>query len=47
LLACPSCLQPEAVRAAVEAVTSEPLDRLGEALQNFSWEFESKVGPGT
>lgn len=36
-------VQPEAIRAAVEAVASEPLEHLGEALQGFTWEFESKV----
>ncbi|KAI3425184.1 hypothetical protein D9Q98_008953 [Chlorella vulgaris] len=33
---------PEAVRAAVEAVVSQPLDAVGDALQGFTWEFESK-----
>ena len=41
-------LQPEAVRAAIDAVLAQPLDALGEALQGFTWEFESKAsGAGT
>ena len=38
--------QPEAVRAAIDAVLARPLDQLGDALAGFAWEFESKVGAG-
>lgn len=40
----PPTPQPEAVRAAIQEIVRQPLDRLGEALQGFTWEFESKVG---
>jgi hypothetical protein len=31
------------VRAAVEAIVSQPLDKLGDALKGFTWQFEAKV----
>lgn len=40
---CPAPVQPEAVRAAIDAVLAQPLDALGDALQGFTWEFESKA----
>jgi E3 ubiquitin-protein ligase HUWE1 len=33
---------PEAIRSAIDAVLAQPLDALGDALQGFTWEFESK-----
>lgn len=43
----PLCLaslpQPEAVRSAIDAVLAQPLDTLGDALQGFTWDFESKA----
>ena len=40
----PPALQPEAVRAATEAIVSQPPERLGEALAGFTWSFDTKVG---
>lgn len=39
----PSMLQPAVVKAFVDKVLATPLDRIADALQGFTWQFE-KVG---